>query len=425
MADQKDTKGAKRRAVVIGINQYNDSAAIPTLLGAVNDAQEMAQRLRDFGDFDVPENHILLGERATSRNIRRAISDLLWQTDDFDMALLFFAGHGFADEYGHGYLAPHDMIKSEPYVAGIKMQELRQMMLDSKGTKDVVIILDCCFSGLATEAARGTLDSSSAVLDKVFAEDDETKKVAIGERVMIGSTGGDSIARERKDCRHAEGDAHPHGVYTSLLLEALDGVAANEKGEVYFDAVHSYVSKQLEKDNQAPRILTAGPHRLDQLLLCKNPKTNAKFVEDRVKEAREHVTGGPLSVIRAANAIQLAFSSTPQQPDVIEVRVQVEARLKELSKAADTWLLWYEDNIRTDCVMAWKELESAKTNLDLTKILNLGPLQKKCLELLCRISMEDITEDSFRSGLLQINTELRRGQSSHLPRSAVRTRSQP
>jgi uncharacterized caspase-like protein len=68
-----------RRAVVIGINKYQDDT-IPELKGAINDAREMYARLVDLesGGFEIAEEHYLLDEKATFLAVRKAMSDLLW-----------------------------------------------------------------------------------------------------------------------------------------------------------------------------------------------------------------------------------------------------------------------------------------------------------------------------------------------------------
>jgi hypothetical protein len=62
-----------KRAVVIGIDNYA-GPGIEKLSGAVLDAQEVCQVLRDNGGFKVKDEHLLINRDATSENIRSAIS---------------------------------------------------------------------------------------------------------------------------------------------------------------------------------------------------------------------------------------------------------------------------------------------------------------------------------------------------------------
>ena len=59
------------------------------------------------------------------------------------------------DEYNAGYLAPWDTDPSDPFVAGINMEDLRRAIYMSKNSASVGIILDCCYAGIITEIEEG------------------------------------------------------------------------------------------------------------------------------------------------------------------------------------------------------------------------------------------------------------------------------
>src|SRR5258708_7898768 len=140
-----------KRAVVIGVNEYRD-ARVPALTGAVNDAEEFRDRLRELGNFEIADNHFLTNKNANCTAIRKAMSDLLWKIDSSPLSLFYFSGHGFQDEYGNGYIAPYDIDSREPLVCGIRMQELTELLLAAKNKDVALVILDCCYSGVATQA---------------------------------------------------------------------------------------------------------------------------------------------------------------------------------------------------------------------------------------------------------------------------------
>lgn len=161
----------QRQAVIVGIKEYQDKS-IPKLAGSENDAIEMYQRLKDFGEFEITDGHYLLGEKATSKAVRKAISDLLWQLDPCDLALFYFSGHGIIDGRKNGYIAPYDMVNDEPLVCGISMEEFKRIILSSENKSSVVVILDCCYSGITTKGAKGgepmtfTFEPNFAGMDK-------------------------------------------------------------------------------------------------------------------------------------------------------------------------------------------------------------------------------------------------------------------
>jgi uncharacterized caspase-like protein len=140
---------AKRLAIVVGINKYEDYPAIDELHGAENDAREIHKRLTTLGQFAVLPNHLLLGENATYKAILKAVSDIFRQ--DIECSLVF-SGHGLIDENNDGYIAPYDMDSTDPFVCGIKMEDLREVIYRAKNKESVLLILDCCYAGISTKS---------------------------------------------------------------------------------------------------------------------------------------------------------------------------------------------------------------------------------------------------------------------------------
>jgi Caspase domain len=129
----------KRVALVIGNNTYE---SIPKLQTAVNDARAVGGGLRELGfSVSVAENRS-----------RRAMSEALLAFDKAvepgDVALFFFAGHGF-EIRGQNYLLPTDVPN-----AGEGQEELMrdsaflvERIVDrllARGARTVVLVLDAC-----------------------------------------------------------------------------------------------------------------------------------------------------------------------------------------------------------------------------------------------------------------------------------------
>lgn len=139
---QTDTK---RQGIVIGIDEYEDKD-IPKLEGAKFDAIEVYEKLSasEGGLFEISPDHYLIGQKATYRNIRKAISDLFRKPDACNIAVFYFSGHGFVDGNGHGYIAPRDMASEDAFICGISMEEIRKVISESVNKTNIVMILDCC-----------------------------------------------------------------------------------------------------------------------------------------------------------------------------------------------------------------------------------------------------------------------------------------
>ena len=50
-----------------------------------------------------------------------------------------------------GYLAPYDYYPDDPFISGINMRELKKIIYNTKNITSTIIILDCCYAGIATK----------------------------------------------------------------------------------------------------------------------------------------------------------------------------------------------------------------------------------------------------------------------------------
>src|SRR5262245_31632972 len=121
-----------RRAVVVGIDEYEDRPKITSLKGAVRDAEEVCKGLTEFGEFTVEKEHFLCSDKAKAEAVRQAISDLFLRHEACELALFYFSGHGIEDGHGNVYLAPYDIKHDQPFVRGIRIQELKDVFLEAK-----------------------------------------------------------------------------------------------------------------------------------------------------------------------------------------------------------------------------------------------------------------------------------------------------
>jgi hypothetical protein len=246
-----------RAAVAVGINDYEDVMVGPILDGAENDAREVFARLQQYGNFEVDRTrHLLLGEQATSENIRRAISDLFWKKDRCDIAIFYFAGHGFLDDYGNSYIAPWDHEYDEPLVHGIRLAELRDYFLANNNNAEALLILDCSHSGVASEPQKGK--GRTGLSGRFYASltGNQTPRIGPG-KFILASSGADGLLREWSAAheipifdkkgdwlRNDELEMHAHGVMTFYLLEGMNGRAAEDE-EVRIGKLYDYVTHKV------------------------------------------------------------------------------------------------------------------------------------------------------------------------------------
>lgn len=207
-----------RKALVVGINDYPTSP----LHGCVNDANSLAAIIESNGDGS-PNFGVKLitcpNVQVTRPVLREAIEQLF--SGDSDMALLYFSGHGYIKSTG-GYLVTVDAKK---YDEGVSMDEVLSLANQSKA-KNKVIILDCCHSGAMGSPAIGT--NSVAQLSE-----------------------GLSVLTASRDSEYAM-EIGGAGVFTSLVIDALKGGAADVRGNISPGSLYAYVDEALGAWDQRP-----------------------------------------------------------------------------------------------------------------------------------------------------------------------------
>lgn len=209
-----------RIALIVGINYYEDGSH---LYGCVNDAHSVKAVLeRHDGDSVNFDCRLLTGTGPTETvkrgDLKDQISDLF--KADADIALFYFAGHGHIEATG-GYLLTSEASRGDE---GVSLTEILTIA-NSSPAKNKIIILDSCHSGIAgTPPEAGQLAS-----------------LAEGVTVLTASTK-DQYASEQNG----------RGVFTTLLVDALSGSAANLTGDITPGSIYAHIDQSLGAWEQRP-----------------------------------------------------------------------------------------------------------------------------------------------------------------------------
>lgn len=211
-----------RKALIVGIDHYEH---ISSLAGAVNDAYGVKNVLERNSDgtlnFATPQLMTGTGPSSlvTRTQLRDAVEALF--ADDSDIALFYFAGHGYIDDTG-GFLCASDCQSGHD---GLALTEVMSMANQSPA-KNKIIILDSCHGGVA----------GSSSLARQVAE------ISDGVTILTASTA-DQYAME---------SGGGSGVFTSLLIDALSGAAANLVGAITPGSVYAHIDQSLGTWAQRP-----------------------------------------------------------------------------------------------------------------------------------------------------------------------------
>lgn len=209
-----------RKALVVGINYYAHSQP---LFGCVDDAHSVKAILERHGDgsvnFDV---QLFTGTGPSDVVSRSNLKDYIEKlfSDDSEIALFYFAGHGHIEATG-GYLLASDSQRGDE---GVSLTNLLVLANASKA-KNKIIVLDSCHSGIA---GTPPVNDQNAVLSE-------------GITILTASTK-DQYATEENG----------RGVFTTLFVDALSGVAANLVGDISPGGVYAYVDQSLGAWEQRP-----------------------------------------------------------------------------------------------------------------------------------------------------------------------------
>lgn len=166
MAVAANASGQTRRALLIGINEYQ-TEEFANLRGAVNDVLTMQEILVSRYDFPAANIQILTDKAATRQDILDAFDSLVEQTAIDDFVYVHYSGHGSQVEDLNGdeddgsdeTILPHDgRTKDVPDITDDEIGDFLRRLR----TKNAIIVLDSCHSGTAT---RGGILTRSVPAD--------------------------------------------------------------------------------------------------------------------------------------------------------------------------------------------------------------------------------------------------------------------
>ncbi len=250
----------QRRALVIGIDYYEH---VSRLYGCVNDARRVKDVLTRNANGEVNfQVEIILGNTSNVRTGRtylmERIRDLF--AGDHHVSLLYFAGHGHVDEKTGGYLFAGD---SRTGSDGVPLAEVVALANASR-IRDKIIILDSCHSGIA----------GTRIGDPKVAE------LTLGTTILAASS-----------VEQYASESNGSGVFTDLMLDALEGAAANLVGDVTPGSVYAHIDQSLSTFHQRPVFKAhvkdfVSLRRAEPLIHLSDLRKIAKLFESPDKEIR-------------------------------------------------------------------------------------------------------------------------------------------
>ena len=224
----------RKVALCVGINNYPH---FPTLEYAVKDAQTIAGVLKGH-DFD--EVVLLTDSRAGKNKIVNELLRIKAETNKDDLVVFYFAGHGATDKdhegKDQGYLLAADTKDKNIRDTGISMGLFKDIS-ETMSAKHILFLVDSCYSGYGLTRTVGT---------KSFEPGDDIRQylqTITGARAveLLTAGGKDELAHERQG----------HGIFTSFLLDALEGKTTHaDDGVITALEIASYIKQNVIRETR-------------------------------------------------------------------------------------------------------------------------------------------------------------------------------
>jgi len=220
--EQVRNERARRWAVLIGVDTYENDSGIAPLKCRGRDMKLLAEALTGPTGGFAPENVLLMTDDATDprerpsrSNIVRLAPDWLTKAKEKDEVFVAFSGYGLVKD-GKAYLLPHDAVPDDLGSTALALDVMSEWLAACKAERKV-LALDVWRTGAGTEGA---------------ASESVWRRPNLGRGVMgIVSAGADGKSRE--DDLPAPSAGNGAGAFISHLAEAAQGRGdANDDGRV-------------------------------------------------------------------------------------------------------------------------------------------------------------------------------------------------
>jgi Caspase domain len=207
-----------RQALIVGIDDYPNKLK---LNGCVKDAETVGKLIsrNDDGSNNFDTTLLINVERKVI--LKNALLEFFMRPSD--ISLFYFSGHGKQDFFGFHMVTP-DFSQND---LGVPMNQLLTIIHKSPA-KNKVIILDCCYSGGIGIDEEMSLDKNAITLHD-------------GITIIASS-------KYNEPSTQINGS----GTFTTLLIEALKGGAADLNGDISAANIYTYIDKAMGKGRQRP-----------------------------------------------------------------------------------------------------------------------------------------------------------------------------
>lgn len=241
----------EKYAIIIGISKYQS-------IEGLNFADSDAKLFREFlispqGGSIKPENiQLLINESATLKNIIKVLDDSKKKLKPEDLLIFFMAGHGAPQNADSNnpkppfYYLTTDTQRDNIANTALKMELLRDKLINESNTKRLISFIDTCHSAGFGGQGTGKLGMRRLSLNDLSNQYSETS--LFNPEGMAVITSSDINETSYEDLLSDKLRWQGHGVFTFYLLEGLKGQADfNQDKIVTAGELFKYVQEQVPK----------------------------------------------------------------------------------------------------------------------------------------------------------------------------------
>jgi hypothetical protein len=219
-------------AVVIGLERYRDE--LPRASHAEQDARVVARYLSGTMGYDESNIALLVNDRATKSDMEKYFETWLPnRVESEDTVFVYFSGHGAPNaKTGEAYLVPYD---GDPVFldnTGYPLSRLYQSLANLPA-KEVVVVLDSCFSGAGRRSviAKGMRPIITEMKSPLLGK---------GKTIVLAASSGQQVSSTYEQ--------KAHGLMTYFFLKGLQGEAdTNKDGKIDIAELFEYLRPQVER----------------------------------------------------------------------------------------------------------------------------------------------------------------------------------
>ncbi len=220
-ATKVDWKPAKTWVFCVGLLEWQHADLWNSFPECQKDRRD-EQLVKYFRDAGVPDDQItyLQDAEATKSRIEKEFVELLDETDEGDLLVFYFCGHGYRDsESGQTWFANYDA--GHKNSSAWNVRSIFSTIAQHFSGNRVLLLADCCHSGALYDESRKQSDSdiAYAVLTSSYSHNSSTGNWTFSDSVLAGLRGEPVVDLNRDDFVELDEVAR----YTELELAFVEG----------------------------------------------------------------------------------------------------------------------------------------------------------------------------------------------------------